>query len=184
MAKHAAVFIDRDGTLIRDVGYLRRIQQMEVLPRVADGLSLLRTHGLKTVLVTNQSAVGRGFLTEGDLRLIHDELQRRVGKLDGVYYCPHHPAAAVGSFRMTCACRKPSGGMVERASQDLSLDPAASYVVGDKMSDVRLAERVGAKGILLRDSDQELRDVAGECAAVVEDFYAAVQWILKDLSHA
>lgn len=183
MSKHAAVFIDRDGTLIRDVGYLRESRQIEVLPRVPDGLSLLREHGLKTVLVTNQSAVGRGFLTEVDLGLIHEELQRRVGRLDGVYYCPHHPTAALGSYRIECDCRKPAGGMVTRACHDLALDPGTSYVVGDKMSDVRMAARVGAKGILLRDCKGEEQQAADEFAVAETDFYAAARWIITDLSH-
>jgi len=182
MAKHAAVFIDRDGTLIRDVGYLSRIQQIEVLPRVAEGLSLLRASGLKTVLVTNQSGVGRGFLTEDDLHSIHEELQRIIGRFDGVYYCPHHPTAAIGSYRVACDCRKPNGGMVARASHDLNLDPGASYVIGDHITDVRMALSVGAKGILLGNSDLRGAGVTHEWAANAKDFFCAVQWILEDRS--
>jgi D-glycero-D-manno-heptose 1,7-bisphosphate phosphatase len=182
MVKHGAVFIDRDGTLIRDVGYLSRIQQIEVLPGVAEGLSLLRVSGLKTVLVTNQSAVGRGFLTETELHLIHEELQRIIGRFDGVYYCPHHPTAAIGSYRVVCDCRKPNGGMVERASSDLNLDPSASYVIGDHIRDVRMAVRVGAKGILLGNSNLCGGAVTDACAAIQKDFFSAVQWILEDLS--
>jgi D-glycero-D-manno-heptose 1,7-bisphosphate phosphatase len=180
--KHAAVFIDRDGTLIRDVGYLSRVQQIEVLPRVTEGLALLRAHGFKIVLITNQSAVGRGFLTEGELHLIHDELQRRVGAFDGVYYCPHHPTAAIGIYRIVCDCRKPARGMVERASLDLNLDLKASYVIGDQMSDMYMARRVGAKGVFLG----RIEEGGGrepDFATAQKNFYEAVRWILED-SHA
>ena len=179
--KHVAVFIDRDGTLIRDVGYLSRLQEIEVLPRVAEGLALLRARGFKIVLVTNQSGVGRGFLTEEELHRIHDELQRRVGVFDGVYYCPHHPAAAIGVYRIACDCRKPAGGMVERASRDLNLDLKASYVIGDQMSDMQMARGVGAKGVFLGRS--EAGSGGADFATVQKGFYEAVQWILED-SHA
>lgn len=180
--KHAAVFLDRDGTLIRDVGYLRGVPEIEVLPGVAEGLGLLRKRGFKVVLVTNQSGVGRGFLTEAELHEIHDELQRKLGAFDGMYYCPHHPTEAVGVYRIACECRKPGGGMVERACRDLNIDPRASYVIGDRMIDMEMASRVGAKGVLLDHRGcAEHADSRRRCCARCErNFYRAVHWILED----
>lgn len=178
--KNAAVFIDRDGTLIRDVGYLRSIEEIEILPGVVEGLARLRARGFKLVLVTNQSAVGRGLLTESALEGIHAELQRRVGTFDGVYYCPHHPTDALGRYRVTCDCRKPGAGMVERASRELNLDAAASYVIGDQPGDMQLARRVGAKGVFLGRIDAGAAGDAPELAAHVESFHAAVRWIVAD----
>lgn len=147
------VLLDRDGTLIRDVGYLSRVDQIELLPQAAESLRLLRDAGLKIAIVTNQSAVGRGLLDEAGLASIHRELERSLASggatVDGIYYCPHHPTEAIGAYRTRCDCRKPDVGMARRAAEDLDLDLSRSYVIGDKVSDMELAERIGAHGILL-----------------------------------
>ena len=178
----AAVFLDRDGTLIRDVGYLQRVEQLEILPQVPAALRLLREHGFKLVMVTNQSAVARGWMSERDLSEIHGALGAGLARggvqLDGVYYCPHHPTEGSGSYRMICRCRKPNVGMIERASAELGLDPPTSYVVGDQRTDIELADRIGATAVLIR----------GEQAAPVDDFPGvpsvadlgqAAHWIVK-----
>ncbi|HEX2385457.1 MAG TPA: HAD family hydrolase [Candidatus Binatia bacterium] len=147
------VLLDRDGTLIRDVGYLCRVDQMELLPHAAESVRLLREAGLTIAIVTNQSAVGRGLLDETQLASIHRELEARLAaggaKVDGIYYCPHHPTEAIGTYRIRCDCRKPQIGMARRAAEDLDLDLSRSYVIGDKESDMKLAEQIGARGILL-----------------------------------
>jgi D-glycero-D-manno-heptose 1,7-bisphosphate phosphatase len=177
-----AVFLDRDGTLIRDVGYLRRIEQIEILPRVPAALRLLREQGFKLVVVTNQSAVARGWLSEQHLREIHDalnaELARSGAPLDGLYYCPHHPTEGSGAYRMTCRCRKPDVGMIERASAELGLAPAGSYVVGDQPTDVELADRIGATAVLIgADQAAPADDSAGISAA--GDLWRAALWIVE-----
>ncbi|HEY1372589.1 MAG TPA: HAD-IIIA family hydrolase [Candidatus Binatia bacterium] len=173
------VLVDRDGTLIRDVGHLSRVEQIEVLPRAAEALRLMRGRGLKIAIVTNQSAVGRGLLDEKGLDAIHRELEKRLAaagaSIDAIYYCPHHPTKALGSYRISCECRKPDTGMALRAAADLDLDLARSYVIGDKPSDVELAERVGALGILL---DPEL---AANSSAAVRDIWEAAERVLADL---
>ncbi len=173
------VLVDRDGTLIRDVGHLSRIEQIEMLPRAAEALRLLRARGLKIAIVTNQSAVGRGLLDERGLDEIHRELVNRLSaagaSVDGIYYCPHHPTKGLGSYRIRCECRKPDTGMALRDAADLDLDLARSYVIGDKPSDVELAERVGARGILL---DAEIAATSG---AAVKDIWEAAERILADL---
>ncbi|HUR71578.1 MAG TPA: HAD family hydrolase, partial [Candidatus Limnocylindrales bacterium] len=131
-----AVFLDRDGTLIRDVGYLTRIEQIEILAGVPAAIRALRNAGFATVVVTNQSAVARGWLTETALnhihRLVQDLLAQEGAELDAIYYCPHHPSAGVGEYRVVCDCRKPKPGMINRAVHDLALAPMRSYVLGDQ----------------------------------------------------
>jgi D-glycero-D-manno-heptose 1,7-bisphosphate phosphatase len=181
-AKGAAVFLDRDGTLIREVNYLCAVEQVEILPGVAQALRLLREGGFKLVMVTNQSVIARGRLSEAGLQEIHAALSAKLdaqgARLDAIYYCPHHPTEGIGDYRMACACRKPNSGMIERAVQDLNLDARRSYVVGDQMSDVELARRVGAAAILLG------RDGAAAAAravnvAVVDDLLQAARWIIE-----
>ncbi len=173
------LLVDRDGTVIRDVGYLSRIEQIEILPRAADALRVLRDCGLKIAIVTNQSAVGRGLLDEKGLEEIHRELEKRLSaagaSIDAIYYCPHHPTEAMGAYRIRCECRKPDTGMALRAAADLDLDLARSYVIGDKQSDMELASRVGARGILL---DAKL---AANSPAAVKDIWEAAERILADL---
>ena len=177
----AAVFLDRDGTLIRDVGYLRRVDEVEVLPKVPAALHLLREQGFKLVLVTNQSAVARGWLTEEDLGAIHimlaAQLARNGARLDAVYYCPHHPLEGKGIYRVACSCRKPGIGMIDRASVELGLNPAVSYVVGDQHTDIELAERVGATALMIR-GDTAPTDEVNRGVPTVADLWEAAHWIL------
>src|SRR5207245_9544400 len=110
-SRTAAVFLDRDGTLIRDVGYLSREDQLEILPRVPEAVRLLRAKGFTVVVISNQSAVARGRLVEADLLKINQVLGERIAQseapLDGFYYCPHHPTAGIGASRVKCECIKP-----------------------------------------------------------------------------
>ena len=182
-ANLAAVFIDRDGTLIREVNYLTAIEQIEILPGVAAALRRLRTHGFKLVMVTNQSVIARGALSEAGLEKIHAEIAARLAhddaRLDAIYYCPHHPTEGLGEYRVVCDCRKPKTGMIRRAAAELHVDPTLSYVVGDQLTDMELARAVGATGILVG------RDEAAAGAGLTEKFLsivdlnAAASWIVE-----
>lgn len=183
-----AVFIDRDGTVVREVGYLCRPEQIEILPRVPEAIRRLRGGGYRVVLVTNQSAVARGMLNESELeeihRLLRQELDRRGAALDGVYYCPHHPSEGVAPYVMRCQCRKPNPGLLERAVRDLRLDLMHSYVVGDQGTDMQLARRAGIKGIWIRngnDAGASTRSVEmkTDCAFIARDLWDAASWILE-----
>lgn len=179
------VFVDRDGTLIKEVGYLSRLEQIEVLPGVAEAVQLLRGEGLKVAVVTNQSAVARGLITEEILHQIHEELRRQLAgrdaHLDGIYYCPHHPTEGADPYRISCDCRKPNMGLVQRAAAELYLDVSRSYVVGDQSSDMELAARVGAKGILIKSEDGVGGGQKSACGFLtVRDFWEAAQWIIQD----
>jgi D-glycero-D-manno-heptose 1,7-bisphosphate phosphatase len=183
-----AVFLDRDGTVIREVGYLRRLEQIEILPRVPEAIRKLKENGFKVVLVTNQSAVARGILTESALTVIHAtlarELLRRGAVLDGIYYCPHHPSEGFPPYLTRCDCRKPNPGLLQHAARDLGLNLWNSYVVGDQCTDMQLAKRVGAKGVWIREKSAEPdamthRPDAPSCDFVARDLWNAVAWILE-----
>jgi D-glycero-D-manno-heptose 1,7-bisphosphate phosphatase len=183
VSRAAAVFLDRDGTLIRDIGYLCREEQLEILPRVPQAIRRLRERGFKVVVITNQSAVGRGRLAETDLLKINHVLRERLAQngafLDGIYYCPHHPTEGIGTYKLECECRKPRTGLIFQASKELSLDPSISYVVGDQVIDVELAQRVGAQGIWI--CDQNRSDKAAALKAhCVADLWEAAEWIIDN----
>jgi D-glycero-D-manno-heptose 1,7-bisphosphate phosphatase len=177
-----AVFLDRDGTLIREVGYLCRPDQIELLDGVAAAIRALRDGGFKTVMVTNQSAVARGWLSEAELKHIHrlllDKLAQQGALLDAIYYCPHHPSEGIDGYRLACDCRKPNPGMIHRAANDLALAPNRSYVVGDQNVDRELALRVGATPVLVRSNGEQLLVDPVAYAPVFDNLGFAAQWIL------
>jgi len=165
-----AVFLDRDGTLIEERGYLDRLDLIAPFSYTAPALTRLREAGFALVLVTNQAGVARGYFDEAFVRRAHEHLAELLARdgivLDGYYYCPHHPDGVVPAYRQVCRCRKPSPGMIERAAADLQLDVARSFVVGDKWLDVELATNAGARGILVRTGYGA--DVENEAARRVE----------------
>jgi D-glycero-D-manno-heptose 1,7-bisphosphate phosphatase len=178
-----AVFVDRDGTLIRDVGHLCRVDQLEILPRVPEALRLLKAGGFKVVVVTNQSVIARGRLTEAQLGEIHrhlfGHLARLGGEVDGVYYCPHHPTEGTGPYTMVCDCRKPEPGLVRRAAAELGLAVPGSYVVGDQLTDMELAVRSGARGLWIRPGGLPRAEAAPGGACVVKDLWEAAGVIVS-----
>jgi D-glycero-D-manno-heptose 1,7-bisphosphate phosphatase len=149
-----AIFLDRDGTLIEERGYLNRLDLIEPFPWTSGALRRLRDAGYALVLVTNQAGVARGYFDEAFVQEAHRHLAALLADdgvvLDGYYYCPHHPEGTVAGYTRTCRCRKPGPGMVEQAAADLGLDVARSFVIGDKWLDVELAANAGARGILVR----------------------------------
>ena len=144
-----AIFLDRDGTIIREVGYLSRLADLEVLPGVARALRRLGEAGFVRVVVTNQSGVARGLFERSFVEETHAELRRRLDEagadIDAFYVCPHHP-----EFDGPCECRKPVPGLVRLAARDLGLDVSASWVIGDKVADVELGRRAGCRTCLVR----------------------------------
>ncbi len=177
------VFLDRDGTLNYDPGYLKVAAKLKLLAGVGPALARLKRAGARLVVVTNQSGVGRGIVTLKDLEAIHARLQglleQEDAALEAIYFCPHHPDDG-------CRCRKPNVGMVERAVSELQLDLRRSYLIGDHARDIQLAHRVGAKAILLTPAlvdAQALARLKVEQAmpdAVTKSMAEAVDWILDD----
>ena len=148
-----AVFLDRDGTMIEERGYLDRLDLVSPFPYTTDAIVRLRQAGFAVVVVTNQAGVARGYFDEPFVRSVHVHLDSLLGPAaspDAYYYCPHHPDGVVDGYAVSCRCRKPSPGMIEQAAGDLGLDVARSFVVGDKWLDVGLANQAGARGILVR----------------------------------
>jgi D-glycero-D-manno-heptose 1,7-bisphosphate phosphatase len=181
-----AVFLDRDGTIIEDVGYLDRIERLACFPWSADAIRALNRAGLPVVVVTNQSGVARKYFAEAFVDETHRSLDARLAeggaRIDAYYYCPHHPDGKLPEYSRSCDCRKPGRALVDRASAELGLDPARSYVVGDTWRDVGLARAVGARAVLVRTGAgaiEEKRPPAGLAAdAVVDNLAAAASWIL------
>jgi len=182
-----AVFLDRDGTLIEDVGYVDRLERLRLYPWSLESVKLLRRSGYAVVVVTNQAGVARGMVREQAVIDVYDRIQHclsEIGEqLDGHYYCPHLATAAVKAYRRTCSCQKPKPGMLLQAAKDLDLDLGRSVVVGDRWTDVQLARAVDAKAILVRTGYgvTQLEDPpTGEAADKVADhLLGAVGWILR-----
>src|SRR5712691_10516702 len=148
-----AVFIDRDGTLTEEVGYVNHPKRLRLLPRTGEAIRRLNTAGVPAVVVTNQAGIARGYFTEDLLDAVNAELRAQLAaagaQLDGLYVCPHHPTEGQPPFRMSCECRKPKPGMLLQAASDLDLDLRRSFMIGDKGSDLEVAPVIGARGILV-----------------------------------
>ena len=173
--RRPAVFLDRDGTITRYVEYCRRPEDLRLLPGAGAAIRRLNDAERLVVVVTNQSAIGRGWLTVAQLDAIHDKLRRSLrrfgARVDAIYHCPHHPDDG-------CACRKPRAGMFLRAARELGVELSASFSVGDRLLDVASGHAAGVRGVLLR---------CGHPTEVVEgvtpdheaaDLTAAVDWML------
>jgi D-glycero-D-manno-heptose 1,7-bisphosphate phosphatase len=188
MTLRPAVFLDRDGTFNEDVGYLDRVERLRLFPWSIDAVRLLNRAGFAVAMVTNQAGIARGMLTEAVVRELHDHIDSEVraagARIDGWYYCPHHPDGSVAEYRVSCECRKPEPGMLRRAAGDLALDLARSYVVGDRWLDIRLGHAVGAHGVMVRTgygaTEERVAPPDGvRASTVVDNLIQAVGWILR-----
>ncbi len=181
-----AVFLDRDGTLIQESGYLDSVARLKFFPFTVDAVRLFNRAGLPVVVISNQSGVARGLFPESFVAEAHASIEERLrrggARLDGFYYCPHHPEAVVGEYRCLCDCRKPAPGLLHRAAKDLGLDLERSFVVGDRWDDVLTARAVGGRGVLVRTGYGQSLELAppdgARADAVVDNLAAAAAWIL------
>ena len=188
MMAQKAVFLDRDGTINEEVGYVNHIDRFSLLPRVEPAIRLLNERGLKAVVVTNQSGVARGYFPESLIHQVHEKmealLREKGAHLDGIYYCPHHPEVGRPPYRQRCRCRKPETGLIEEAVRQLGIDCSKSYMVGDRGKDVEFAHRMGARGILVLTGYGRGEWEYGQSQwgkrphHVAWDLFDAVQWIL------
>ena len=184
-----AVFLDRDGTIIEEVGYLDRPERVEFFPWTIDAIRVLNRAELAVVLVSNQSGIARGFFTDAVVDIVHqrmdDMLSAGGARIDAYYYCPHHPDGSVAELAKVCDCRKPARGLVDRAVAEFGVDPARSFVVGDRWLDIGLARTVGARGVLVRTGYGEREEGKPpngmEADAIVDNLIAASSWILNNL---
>jgi D-glycero-D-manno-heptose 1,7-bisphosphate phosphatase len=147
--RRRAVFIDRDGTISEEVGYVNHASRYRVFPFAAEAVRTLNEAGWLAILVTNQAGVARGYFREeliGDVHnLLTQELERGGARLDAIYYCPHHPSVGEPPYRQDCDCRKPRPGLIRRAAADFGLDLARCWMVGDRHSDTELARNAGVR---------------------------------------
>ena len=182
-----AVFLDRDGTLIEEVGYLDRVERVALYPYAADAIRALNRAGIPVVMVTNQSGVARGFFTEAVVDDVHQHiaglLAQGGARIDAYYHCPHHPDGCVAPFAVRCECRKPGRALVDRAAREFGIDPAQSFTVGDRWVDIGLARTIGGRGVLVRTGygageEHKLPPDGLRAHAVVDNLIEAASWIL------
>jgi D-glycero-D-manno-heptose 1,7-bisphosphate phosphatase len=151
--KRRAAFIDRDGTLSEEVGYINHPSRFRLFPYAADAVKLLNDHEWLAVIITNQAGVARGYFDEAMIQTIHDnlklELQSAGAQIDAIYYCAHHPSVGEPPYRQDCDCRKPKPGLIKLAATDLDIDVEQSWMIGDRYSDIQLARNAGVRAALV-----------------------------------
>jgi len=181
-----AVFLDRDGTMIHDIGYLSRYDDVRWFGSTVDAIRMMNRAGFLVLVTTNQSGIGRGLYTEAALQSIHERMARYLeaggAVVDGWFYCPHHPDAEIEAYRSVCTCRKPSPGMIQQAVRQFEIDLAYSFGIGDKLADLGAATAAGARGILVRtgygESTMRAHPEAAGASHVAPDLMAATSWLL------
>lgn len=182
-----AVFLDRDGTIVEEVGFITRASQLVLLPSAGQAIRTLNAHGFAVVVATNQSGIARGLFDERALDAMHRHLDRLLAAeqavVDAYYHCPHHPEAVVERYRVECGCRKPSAGMLLQARDDLGLDLERSWMIGDRWRDVAAGTLAGARGILVRtgygSADAAAPPADARADAILDHLMEAVDWILR-----
>jgi len=189
MAKRPAVFLDRDGTINEQMGYINHITRFVMLPGAARAIRELNGHGLPVVVVTNQSGLARGYFPAELVDEVHDRMRSLLAAegawVDGIYVCPHHPEAVEERYRLNCDCRKPKTGLFVTAARDLDIDLERSFVVGDRWSDLKAAHACGATGILvLTGYGRGDHRYIGPSQRIqpsftAEDLPAAARWIIQ-----
>ena len=174
-----AVFLDRDDTIAKDVPYCSRVEDFEILPSVPEGIRLLNEHGFIVVVITNQSGIARGYLTEQTLSQIHEKMHRELGRwdahVDAIYHCPHHPDDG-------CECRKPKPTLLLRAAKDIGIDLHLSYMVGDDAKDIAAGRSAGCKTVLVTTGPDRggLEGQEGPPDYVAHSLCEAAEWIARD----
>jgi D-glycero-D-manno-heptose 1,7-bisphosphate phosphatase len=179
----AAVFLDRDGTIIEDTGYVSSPEQVKFLPGAIEAIKMLSDAGYKIIIISNQSGVARGLITEDMLqtidKLIHRTILNGGAHVDGSYYCPHHPEHGVYPYRQACECRKPHTGLIKKAVKEHNLDLARSLMVGDHATDIETAERAGIKSVFVMTGhgEEEKKSLKYQPEHFAPDLLAAAKWI-------
>lgn len=175
------MFLDRDGTIAEELGYLNHLDRFRMFPFAGPAIRRLNQAGLPVIVVTNQSGVARGYFPESLVQRVHERMLRELeaagARVNGIYYCPHNSTDA-------CACRKPKTGMIERATQEHNIDVPRSFVVGDRYGDMELAFRASCQAIFVRtgyglgEETWHAKDWPRQPDAIVDTLQRAVDWIL------
>ena len=177
-----AVFFDRDGTIIEEVNYLSKIEQVKILSNSPSAIKLLNDNGFLVIIITNQSGVAREYFSVEDLENVNkhlkSELLKNGAKIDAIHYCPHHPDDG-------CECRKPKIGLINKAEKEMNIDLKSSFLVGDKISDVQAGLTAGLKSILVltgygKEEKAKIDDMNVKVDFIASDILSAVLWILKE----
>ena len=187
-----AVFIDRDGTINEQRGYINHISQFELLPGVGEAISLLNEHNRLVLITSNQSGVARGYFPIELVYETHDHMKRELEKdkahIDGIYFCPHHPDGEVLEYKKACRCRKPGTGFIEIARSEFDIDMTRSYVIGDRWLDIAFAQNAHLPGILvltgygMGEREYVLPPKGVKPAYVAENLLEAVRWLLTKVT--
>ncbi len=186
-----AVFIDRDGTMSEEVGYVNHLSRFKLLSNTAAAVKLLNDSNILAIVATNQAGVARGYFEESMIGLVHEKLRAELAltgaKLDAIYYCPHHPSAGKPPYRTECDCRKPKPGMILKAKTELDIDLNRSYMVGDKISDIEFGQKLGLKSVMVMtgygigEYEHQRQDWKVTPDFMAADLLEAVKWIIKDI---
>ena len=192
VAPRPAVFMDRDGTLTEEVGYINHPSRLRLLPRSGAAVRRLNQAGVAVVVVTNQAGIARGYFSPEVLTAVNaalvSQLKDEGAHLDGLYVCPHHPTEGEAPYRLVCDCRKPKPGLVLRAASELGLDLRRSTLVGDKGSDLVAARAVGARAVLvltgygLGEWEYRRSALPVQPDHVADDLLGAADWVIKELA--
>jgi len=188
MKKKCAVFLDRDGTINEDVGYPHRFDQINIYPYSYEAVRKINKAGFLAVIITNQSGIGRGFIAEEELRVIHQKIEadfaQHKARFDGIYYCPHYPRSSFPLYRKDCPCRKPAPGLALQAASELNIDLESSYMIGDKVEDMLFGWNIKASPILVltgfgQKSLLELKKRDAQPVFIAQNLLEAVNWIFE-----
>lgn len=172
-----ALFLDRDGTIVEEVGYVTTPEQLKLLPNAAAGITRFNEAGVRIFVVTNQGSIAHGLIDERELEAIHFRLIAMLGiegaRVDGFYYCPHHPEGKIAEYSQECDCRKPAPGLIERASREHDLILWDSVMIGDSLRDLQAGKAAGVKSALVKTGNGAKLDGPAEA-----------DWIFRDLLDA
>jgi D,D-heptose 1,7-bisphosphate phosphatase len=193
MQKNRAIFLDRDGTINEEVGYIERLDRLVIIPAAFEAIRLINISGFKAVVVTNQAGIAKGLFDETFVKQTNERLQaalsQRGAVIDAFFFCPHHPTEGVPPYRRVCDCRKPAPGLFYQAARNMAIDLAGSFMIGDRYRDMEAAHRAGVKGVLVKTGygadvlenigpDQETPE--GKPDHIADNILKAVQWILEN----
>lgn len=194
MKNNIAVFLDRDGVINEEVGYLDSLDKLKVIPSAYEAIRMINHSGMMAVVVSNQAGVAKGLFTEDFVRETNDCLQTMLNRngacIDRFYFCPHHPTEGMEPYRRICDCRKPAPGMLLRAARDLNIDLKKSYFIGDRFRDMEAAKNAEVKGILvktgygwelLQDDGPDKATPESQPDFIAADILDAVRWIFDQM---
>lgn len=177
-----AIFLDRDGVINEENGYITKWEDFKILPQVVESIRLLKEQGFLIIVITNQSGIAKGLCTEEDVCSIHQKFNEFLAQystsVDGFYFCPHHPNGIVKEYSITCHCRKPENGMILEAAEELNIDLSSSYLIGDAERDIIAGKQSGLTTLRVM-TGHTIKTGETLPNFLVEDIYEATQMILQ-----